>query len=191
MGTMSRNVLFVCIAWFAVGCGDATRDRRDAKRDFVISVDGAEQSDAQSRSIRVAHCETASVELGKGRAAIEFEVSCTGPASGGRAQFAVERYLPGNPIRMRGPHRYAGSLEVRGESGMEHRGRCRAKQRILECQARVSGAMSLEGRFSTEKSACRLAVSVIEVGVKGSCDRGGCQKPVRARELFDGPPGGC
>gem|GEM_PF-6010188 len=103
----------------------------------------------------------------------------------------VERYLPRHPVRMRGPRRNPGPLEVSGGSGEARHGRCTARRRILECRAEVSGSVTLAGAFAVRRrTACALAVSMIEIRAK-PCDRGGCQGPVRVRELFDGKPEGC
>ena len=188
-----KVMLLVCVAaLFAGGCGAGTEpSSQGAKRSFMVSSDGAEQPDGRARRERAAHCDAAAASLGERRGAIRFQVSCTGPESGGSARFVVERYLPRDPARMRGPHGYPGSLEVSGGSGQAHRGRCTVRRRILECRAEVSGSVTLAGAFAVERrTACTLAVSMIEIGAE-PCDRGGCQGPVRVRELFDGRPKGC
>lgn len=152
---------------------------------------GLEQVEGQTNRKRAAYCNAASAALGARRDTIRFRIRCAGPASGGDARFVVERYLPRDPDRMRGPHLYPGILEVREGSGKAERARCTVRQRILECQAEISGSVILGGAYSVERqTACGLSVSMIEVRAK-PCDRGGCQGSLRVRELFNGRPRGC
>lgn len=191
-----RATLMVCLAVLAaavytVGCGgEMDTTTRGTQLSFAESSDGPEQ--AEGRTVDSAHCDTAAVGLRDNRGTIGFQARCAGSRSGGSVHFVVERYLPSSPVRMRGPRHYSEPLKVRDGSGEFHRGgSCRAQRRIIQCQAQVSGSVILAGNFDVRKrSSCSLAVSVIEIKIE-PCDPGGCQGPVRARELFDGRPTGC
>ena len=192
-----RSTLLMALAALAAallvaGCGAGTESSSQGEKlTFEVSNAGVEQAESRATREPAAHCDNGAASVGESRDTVQFRVRCTGSESGGRASFVVERYLPHGPVHMRGPRRNQESLKVGSGSGEARRGHCKVRHRILECGAEVSGSVSLAGAFAVQRrTACALAVSIVEVRVR-PCDPGGCQGPVRVRELFDGRPTGC